>query len=298
MKKSRKKYHPKTKSLYSTSFFRLLIVTTLTAIVILIGKNTNLNAQSNVNVLGSNTFIADKSTEGNTQTPPPPDQPGENSNRPPETQNQNRQTQPPVNVSSVGKINFQSEKGHTEINLENQNSKIEISSEDGRLSIKAKKPNGTEIQLQEDSLSKINEALKNEDVEIATSAGSGFLLRKGQFEAETHFPLSINPNTNTLTVTTPAGEKDVTVLPDQAVNNLIDQKQIDRVSSSSASTGIILGLFNNNPAFQISGSDSKKLLGFIPVNIDKTSVVSAQTGSILQTNESIINKILDLLSVQ
>lgn len=295
------------KSLYSTAPFRFLVVLTIAAVVVLAGKSLVASYQQTY-VLGDSTFVVDNERPSQNSDNPQPSAPERQqsdqatpkpSEKPEPTETpQPNDTNKEIHVEALNKVEFQSEKGHTQIHLENGNSSIEISSEDGKLSIKAKNENGTEVQLQEDSLEKINEALKNEDIEIATTSGRGFLLRKGQFEAETHFPLSINPTTNELTVTTPAGVKIVTVLPDQAVNNLLQKRLIDNVASSSASTGIVLGLFNNQPTFQINGTDDKKLLGLVPVSVYKTSYVSAQTGQVLQVNETFLNQLLDLLSVQ
>jgi cytoskeletal protein RodZ len=288
-------------SLYSTAPFKLLVVLTIAAVVVWTGHSLAANYQP-TNVLGASTFIVDnevpsqnsdnsqpsvaEQTQNHQTTPEPTEAPQQND------------THPGINMEALNKVEFQSENGQTQVHLENGNSSIEISSEGGKLSIKAKNENGTEVQLQADALDKINEALKGEDIQIATTSGNGFLLRKGQFEAETHFPLSINPTTNQLTVTTPAGVKTVTVLPDQAVNNLLQQRLIDSVASSSANTGIVLGLLNNQPAFQVNGVDDKKLLGLVPISIDKTSYVSAQTGQVLKVNETFLNQLLDLLSTQ
>lgn len=323
----------KSRSLYSAVGFRLLLVTTLTALSVY-GLKTFTQSSTNNNVLGTSVFIADKGSDSggssgggtsdgqsgsgsnsisdsqntsgsiNNSVPPPTTKPTEVEHKSepverPEAKTPEPTKIPEFNTESLNNVEFQTQKGRASLNLEQQNSKLEISNEDGKLSIKAKDENGTETQLhQEDSLEKINEALKDEDIEVGTGSGNLLTIRKGQFEAETHFPLTINPTTNSLTVTTPAGEKTVAVLPDQAVNNLINQKFIDQVASTSAGTGIVLGLLNNQPAFQIQGTDAKKLLGFLPVDISKTSYVSAENGSVLKTNESIINSILDLLSVQ
>ncbi len=280
-------------SLYSSLGFKLLTVTTIVSLMLLGVKNLAQNTQ-NTNVLGDSTFVTENETEHNSQAEvqEPTDTP-----EPAEIHNEN-EVKSEINMEALNKVEFQSENGKREIHLQQGNSSIEISSEDGHLSVKAKNADGTEVQLQENALDKINEALKDEDVEIATTSGNGFLIRKGQFEAQTHFPLSINPTTNALTVTTPAGVKTVAILPDVAVNNLLRQKYIDEVASSSANTGIVLGVMNNQPAFQINGVDNKKLLGFISVAIDKTAFVSAQNGQVLKIDESFLSKLLDLLSVQ
>lgn len=54
-----------------------------------------------------------------------------------------------------------------------------------------------------------------------TKRGAKFVITDGTIEATTKFPLSIDLATNELIVTTPAGVKRVTVLPQTAVDNMI-----------------------------------------------------------------------------
>lgn len=110
-------------------------------------------------------------------------------------------------------------------------------------------------------------------------------------QVQGNFPLSVNPTTNTLTVTTPAGSKTVDTLPSQAVQSLISQGII------STQSGILLTTdANGQPVYTVVGVKTEKLLGIFNVSIDKTSQVSAQSGQILSTNQSNLSKILDLLS--
>lgn len=297
----------KKNSLYSTFAFRFLIVTTIVALSFLGLKNLSQNYQDN-KVLGTNTLLAEKgsgsgdtsgdSTSGSsndtTQTQPEPTDA-------PEIKTPEPTDAPEINMDNLRKVKFESENGRTQLHIEQGDSKLEINNENGKLSIKAKNADGTELQLQEeDSLTKINKALENEDIEVGTESGNLLTIRKGQFQASTHFPLSIDPVTNMLTVTTPAGVKNVAVLPDQAVANLLNNNYIDSVASGSATSttqNIILGLLNNNPAYQINGVSNQKLLGLFPVEIANTSFVSATNGDIIKVDETLFNKLLDLLSL-
>lgn len=289
-------------SVYSTFPFKFLILTTIIAISFLGFKSLVQNNQEN-NVLGTTSYLADKGSDSGESS-------GSSSNtvqaqaeptHAPEIKIPEPTHAPEINMESLGKVQFESENGRTKLHLEQGDSKLEISNEDGKLSIKAKNENGTELQLQEENaLEKINEALKDEDVEVGTGSGNLLTIRRGQIEAETHFPLSLDPKTNTLTVTTPAGVKNVTVLPDQAVNNLLRQRFIDRISSQSATgapQNIILGLLNNDPTFQINGVDDQKFLGLFPVGIAKTSFVSAVNGQVVKVDETFLNRLLDLFSL-
>lgn len=205
------------------------------------------------------------------------------------------------------KLEVKTENEKTEVKLEKEGTEVEFKQEGDKTVIKAKQPDGTEVELNtHDALEKINEALKDTDVEVGTSAANGFTIKKGEVEAETKLPLSINPLTRELSVTTPAGTKVVAVLPDQAVQNLLSRGVLSSIdeTTTTATTGtqpqtkkkVTLTTLNNQPVFEVQGRSKKRLLGIIPVTVQKTPVVSAQTGQVVATNESFFQSILDRLS--
>ena len=296
-KKSAKKSRSSKKSFYSRTSFQFLVITTVAALFLLGAKTYLLTVYQPSGVLGASTFIADNNT--GSERPDMPAPIGTDSQQVQEGLPTNQ-----VNMQSLNQVEFRAE-NNNQIRLHNGDLNIEVGSEAGQLNVRTKDQQGTELKLQGgDALEKINNILKENDMEIGSSSANELTLRKGNVEAQTHFPLSINPTTNALTVTTPAGVKTVTVLPDQAVENLMQQRIIDSVSTTTTATNgaqlqlVTLGLLNNQPAFQVQGVDNKKLLGFLPVSIDKTAYVSAQNGQVLQTNESFLSQILDLLSTQ
>lgn len=101
--------------------------------------------------------------------------------------------------------------------------------------------------------------------------------------ALTHFPLSFDKTTNTLTVNTPNGPKTVRVLPNQAseaaqnagVENLVEKIELVEAATGSAETVV----------FKIAGKRTGNFLGLIPVTADVETEVGAQTGQILTTTE-------------
>lgn len=309
----------KKNSFYSSFGFRLLLLTTVIALSLLGVKNFVSGYDSN-NVLGTTTFLAYKGsdfsgsssenevrTDENRSTPEPTEVEDQDEDEnevekiePTEIPEQ-EQTTSQFSLNNLRELQVRTEANKTKIRLDSRGGSFELENEDGKLKIKAKEKDGREFELESETIDDINDALEEEGIRVATAAGNTIRIRRGLFEAETHFPLSINPTTNTLTVTTPAGTKDVAVLPDQAVANLLRYKLIDRIASGSASenpTGIKLGLLGNNPVFQVLGSDDQKLFGFIRVSIQKTSFVSAEDGQVVKVDQTFINRLLDLFSVQ
>jgi len=204
------------------------------------------------------------------------------------------------------RVEIQTENSKSEINAAAEGTHLEIKTEDnGSVSIKAKKADGTEVQLETHTLDDINEALEEDDIKIGTTSARGFSITNKETKAETEFPVSVNLASRILSVDTPLGQKDLTVLPNQAVQNVLGQKIIDRISENSLSgtSGaqlqlVQLKLFANRPVFQVQGVDDKKFLGIVPVGIQKTTLVSAETGLVVKTNEDLINRILDIFSSQ
>lgn len=303
-------------SLFSTFPFRLLMLTTIVALSLLGTKNILENYQ-NSNVLGETSFIASRGSDSSnsevSNSGSGSNDSGSNDSLATESTeiedqdvNEDEDEDEIENVSqfsfeNLKELRVRSEKNKTRIRIDATGGRFELENENGKLKIKIKQENGDEVEIENDSLDDINEILEEEDIHIATTSGHGFRIRRGQFEAGTRFPLSINPETNQLTVTTPAGEKNVAVLPDQAVANLLRLKFIDIVATNSAtgtSENISLGLLNDEPTFQIKGLDNQKLLGFLPVSIQKTSFVSAESGEVLKIDQTFLNRLLDLLSVQ
>lgn len=299
-------------SLYSTPWFKFLGLITIVALSLLGFKNLVQNYQYN-NVLGTTTLIAERGSGSgesleNSGSLDENEVEDEDSPEATETEDENEaedeneveeQVVSQFSLEKLKELRVRTEPNKVRMRLDSTGGRFELEGEDGKLKIKIKEEDGREFELESESIDDINEALSDEGISVASASGNRLRIRRGLFEAETHFPLSINPTTNTLTVTTPAGTRDVAVLPDQAVTNLLRLKFIDKIASGSAAenpTGIKLGLLGNNPVFQILGSDDQKLFGFIPVSVNKTSFVSAENGQVVKVDETFLNRLLDLFS--
>ena len=221
------------------------------------------------------------------------------------TQKTDQQNSPTGDIHITSETSQGQTQGNkSELNSETAGTAIKTENK-GTTEIAAHNADGSEGKIQNNSLEKINEALKGKNVEVGSSSADNFTIKSGEVEAETHFPLSINPTTKTLSVTTPAGTKQVTVLPNQAVNNILQQKILSKISSSSGQTAtngaaiqtVALTQIKNQPAFAIQGVSDKRLFGIFPVSLPKTVYVSAQTGQVLHTNESFFTQIIGAFSL-
>ncbi len=205
-----------------------------------------------------------------------------------------------------GHFEAQTEGNKGELNLETAGMHIEMKREgNGSTKIVAHKIDGTEVQLQTNAIDQINEALKEKDVEVSTSSAKGFAITSAGVQAETNFPLSIDPTTKSLAVTTPNGTTDVTTLPNQAVQNAVQQGHLTNVLSTANQTTpnetagtntLSLTELDNKPVYAVQGVANKNLLGLFPVAFRKTVYVSAQDGQVVQVQQSLLNQLLQALS--
>lgn len=214
-----------------------------------------------------------------------------------------------VQLSETERIRTRTKDGKTRVDITSGGIKTRLEIRDGRIVVKAEQEDGTEVELEDDTLLKIDDRLADDDIKIATAGAGEFILRKGTTGAVTSFPLSIDLATNTLYVNTPSGQRAVTVLPQQAVTNLIAANVVSRLggnavigavnqkSLTSINDLIALGEQNGIPVYEIKGISDQKLLGFIPVTIEKDVTVSAETGNALFIKESLSDRILDAISI-
>ncbi len=213
-----------------------------------------------------------------------------------------KQEVPEVKVPEAERIRTRTKDGRTRIDITSGGVKTRLEIRDDKVVIKAEQQDGTEVELEDSTILKIEDRLARDQIKVAT-AGGKFVIQRGTAGAVANFPLSIDLATNTLIVSTPQGNRKVTILPDQAVQGLLASNVIsklnltqEQIGTQSASQLITLGIRNGIPIYEITGVSNQKLFGFIPVNIQRTAVVSAQTGQVATIQETPLNRILDLVS--
>jgi len=137
---------------------------------------------------------------------------------------------------------------------------------------------------------------------IATDGGNiGFISNVDG--ARSTFPLKLDKATGRLSVTTPKGEKVVTVLPDAAIKNMLASKVMSYVTSASASGElastnklVILTEKDDVLVYEIDGVREYKLLGFIPLKSKVKALVSAENGQVVKTEQSLLGRILNRIA--
>jgi len=157
---------------------------------------------------------------------------------------------------------------------------------------------------------------KGDEFKIKVKTGSnGFVLEDSRFTAKTNYPLSVNSDTNELTITTPSGIKTVTVLPDAAIANMLRRGVLDTVAAAPPGTASaslepgstpepgeseveLVTTSEGEVAYKVKGGKAKRLFGFIPVRIDKNILISADTGEIVTDQPAgILDAFFNILSI-
>ncbi|OGE09032.1 hypothetical protein A3A60_04575 [Candidatus Curtissbacteria bacterium RIFCSPLOWO2_01_FULL_42_26] len=222
--------------------------------------------------------------------------------------------------SEEGKFETKTEEGKQKTKIETGGLRIEIRIVNGQTIVKIKNEHGEEIEASREAenelLEDANEKLEEEDIQIASdSAGLGF-IQHGK-KVRTNFPLTIDPATGQLFVTTPAGTKVVAILPDVAIQNMLAAGILTHVEQSpspspqpsgstpSASatpsatvegTAIELTQVQDQPVYIISGIRQQNFLGIVPVDIKLKAVVSIQNGQLVDVQQGILARVLDIFS--
>lgn len=204
----------------------------------------------------------------------------------------------------------------------NKNSVVKFESRAGVSKLSVKSDDNTveeEILLEEDSEVEIGEDASDSGKIKVGKRGNDFTIANLGVRTRTNFPLTVNPETNQLVISTPSGEKTV-ILPSEAIQNMINNAGFDVVESSepeeddSTESGELedstisgeldetndelLLLVNDQGelVYEAEGIDQQRFLGLLPVGIRKKVQVNAETGAVVSVESPFFQRFLDLLS--
>ena len=123
--------------------------------------------------------------------------------------------------------------------------------------------------------------LEDRDIDVASGSGKGLRITKGEVEAETELPVTVDTKTQKMSVE----GKEIKVMPDDAVKN-----------SGISNTKVELKNRGQEMVYEIKGEEKKKLFGIFDFTFDKTSVVSADTGKVLENTQAWWSNLLENFS--
>lgn len=158
-----------------------------------------------------------------------------------------------------------------------------------------------EAEIETEVETEIKDGTLSAKIKIRSGTNKSEFEQEGSnVQVQGGLPVNVNKTTDELTVTTPAGVKTVTVLPDTAVQNILGAGIVSQVASDSATGKNAVTLTtdaNGNLIYEINGVKFEKLLGLINVGIDKTAQVSATNGQVGTISQSFLSRLLDILSI-
>lgn len=201
--------------------------------------------------------------------------------------------------------------GTTKIEIENGTVTLKYSIVNGQVVLNVENEDGEEVEIEDDELealeNEVEDELGDDDIRLVPTTDNQLALTQNQIAAFTDFPLSINVETKELTITTPAGQKVVTVLPDEAVQNLLATGIINSIETPPTDiaaqdqlgtlTGVVeIETRGNEIVYKIQGKKTHRMLGIIPVTTPVTAFVSTDTGLTVAKQQSILTNVIDLLS--
>lgn len=196
------------------------------------------------------------------------------------------------------KVKSEIRQGDLRVKFEIENGKVKIET-------KVKQPEDEvelEDEAEDEAVKEVEAELEKDNLKIATAPGQIALVNK-KVGALTNFPISVNPTTKELTVTTPEGSKVVTVLPQQAIDNLLTSRvmtevESEKVDNSLASIEDLVSLETKEGVlvYKVKGIKTHRLLGFIPIKTQVEAFVSAENGAVTESTDSLLGRILNRIA--
>ncbi len=112
--------------------------------------------------------------------------------------------------------------------------------------------------------------------------------------AKSSMGLSVDPLSGILTVDTPSGPQKVTIMPDEALGIVVELKALN--TKGVVEPSILLVSEQGALIYRVSGERVEKLLGLFPLAIQKQILISADTGSVIKVELSLVAQVLSLLT--
>lgn len=173
-----------------------------------------------------------------------------------------------------------------------QGYKVKYEVHNGRVEAKMEALNTlTETGL-EDELEVLTTAIPfAQDFEIKAE-NNRLKLKHGSIEAYSRFPVSVNPETKELTVSTPNGERVVSILPEQVIEAL---KQ-NGIPFSALAASLEIEAESDKVRYQAIIQKQEKLLGLFPLTFTDTVHISVDSGDVEIAPVSLTNRMMRWVS--
>ena len=168
---------------------------------------------------------------------------------------------------------------------------LEIKTEDGgELKLKIKETQDGQMEL-----SKLKYDLIKQELEIKLEDGNlrirvegdNFELIDGASKVLTNFPITADPLTGQIFVTTPKGIVELKQMPDSILEKALAHGGTAEIKDLQSIKEL---------EYRVESESVEKLLGLFPISIPSVGYYDSQTGEIIEEQISLINRILSALS--
>lgn len=153
------------------------------------------------------------------------------------------------------------------------------------------------ISVNEDDLRRVESSvlsrLEKNGVVLSLANNNQLAVSKGGVTAITNLPISVDVQSKSLIVTTTSGVKEVIVLPDKALKNIIDLGLVAKVNSGVVPT---IEYSKGEVRYKFTGTKNYKMFGLIEVTVPITILVSATSGDEITENQTFITRVVRLIS--
>jgi len=128
----------------------------------------------------------------------------------------------------------------------------------------------------------------------APSAAPELEINANNVIAHLSMGISVDPLSGILTVDTPSGPQKVSIMPDEALGIILELKALN--GSGVVTPSILLSSEKGQLLYRISGAKVEKFLGLFPLAVQKQILVSADTGSIVKVELSLMSQFLSFFT--
>lgn len=167
----------------------------------------------------------------------------------------------------------------------------------GKVFLVAEDNEGRVLKINEGEMRRVevttDSKLKKTGISLGVTADGRFVIEKNGVSAVISYPASISLGSNSITVITPYGEKELKLLPDAAISEVLS------VNSYKELSGMVLDLDLKGVdlKYKVEGLKQYKLFGYFPVEVRERTFISAESGEVIRSDQLPLTNLIKLLSV-
>lgn len=124
-----------------------------------------------------------------------------------------------------------------------------------------------------------------------SNAPDGFVLESNSVTAKTTLPVQVDVATRQLFVVTPQGTKTITTLPEEVISTVEGSGFSGKVNGE-----VQLEAKGEDVVYKVQAQRQKRMFGFLPITVTQDLEVSAVTGAVVATQQSLPDRILNFFS--